>query len=68
MLFILKKYASLHRKTIVDNMSIKQREQIKFYLHDLQTTSNQEEIYKDTGVNDYLNNYDNKNTPLHHDK
>lgn len=52
----------------LDNMSLKQREQIKFYLHDLQTTSNQEEIYKDTGVNDYLNNYDSKNRALHHDK
>lgn len=52
----------------LDNMSIKQREQIKFYLHDLQTTSNQEELYKDTRVNDYLNNNDNKNTPLHHHK
>ena len=52
----------------LDNMSIKQREQIKFYLHDLQTTSNQEKLYKDTRVNDYLNNNDNKNTPLHHHK
>ena len=52
----------------LDNMSIKQREQIKFYLHDLQTTSNQEELYKDTRVNNYLNNNDNKNTPLHHHK
>ena len=52
----------------LDNMSIKQREQIKFYLHDLQTTSNQEELYKDTRVNDYLNNNDNKNTLLHHHK
>lgn len=52
----------------LDNMSLKQREQIKFYLHDLQTTSNQEELYKDTRVNDYLNNNDNKNTPLHHHK
>lgn len=52
----------------LDNMSIKQREQIKFYLHDLQTTSNQEELYKDTRVIDYLNNNDNKNTPLHHHK
>jgi len=55
----------------LDNMSLKQREQIKFYLHDLQTT--QEEIYKDIRVNNirvnhYLNNYDNKNTPLQHDK
>ena len=52
----------------LDNMSLKQREQIKFYLHDLQTTSNQEELYTDTRVNDYLNNNDNKNTPLHHHK
>lgn len=52
----------------LDNMSLKQREQIKFYLHDLQTTSNQEELYKDTRVNDYLNNNDNKNAPLHHHK
>ena len=52
----------------LDNMSIKQREQIKFYLHDLQTTSNQEELYKDTRVIDYLNNNANKNTPLHHHK
>ena len=52
----------------LDNMSLKQREQIKFYLHDLQTTSNQEEVYKDTLVNDYLNNNDRKKTPLHNHK
>lgn len=52
----------------LDNMSLKQREQIKFYLYDLQTTSNQEEVYKDTRVNDYSKNNDRKNILLHHHK
>lgn len=53
----------------LDNMSIKQREQIKFYLHDLQINSGQEEFYKDPHVKDYLiNYYSKKNTLLQHDK
>ena len=50
----------------LDNMSLKQREQIKFYLHDVQTV--QDGSYKDKRVDNYLNSYNKTNNSVQPDK